>query len=153
MNQHLTSEQISNWLAGERTPQQESHLRECPVCAGEVARIQTTLQSFGATVDRLSEQQMRGAPQSVRQLAAVRPQTTRPLRWALAVAALSIAVGLPFYERTMNERHRQEMAKADAALLEQIDAEVSRAVPAPMEPLIDLVAWDSTNSRGGSTTR
>ena len=76
-----------------------------------------------------------------------------PMRWALAVAALLIAVAIPFYRSAMNEQHQQELAKADAALLEQIDAEVSRAVPPPMEPLIELVAWDSTNTRGGVKRR
>ena len=45
------------------------------------------------------------------------------------------------------------MARADALLLEQVDAEVSRAVPRPMEPLAKLVSWDfsSTDERDGKT--
>jgi hypothetical protein len=34
------------------------------------------------------------------------------------------------------------MARADA-LLEQVDTEISRAVPQTMEPLVDLVTWGS----------
>jgi hypothetical protein len=62
------------------------------------------------------------------------------LRWVLAAAALAIAVMIPAYSQL--ERHRAaEQARADAALLEQIDSAVSRAVPQPMEPLVQLVSW------------
>src|SRR5579862_1054591 len=36
MNNHLTSEQISRWLTGERTFEEETHLRGCARCAAEV---------------------------------------------------------------------------------------------------------------------
>lgn len=147
MNQHLSSEQISKWLAGERTAQEELHLQECSQCAGELSRVEETFKMFRGSVVRLSEQERGSVPRMIRARRHV-----QPLRWAVAVAILSIALAVPFY-RAANERHRQQMAKADAALLEQIDTEVSRAVPAPMEPLIDLVAWDSSNTRGGGKTR
>jgi hypothetical protein len=153
MNRHLSSEQISQWMAGERTPDQEVHLQKCPRCAAELADLEATMRSFGDSVRRWSEQRSGAAPQSLRHVLLGHSRTIRPMRWALAVAALLIAVAIPFYRSAMNEQHQQELAKADAALLEQIDAEVSRAVPPPMEPLIELVAWDSTNTRGGVKRR
>jgi len=153
MNQHLSSEQISKWMSGDRTPQEEQHVRACPECSAEVVRLEATLQLFRGSVRRLSEQQRGIAPQTLRQALPARSPTVWRLRWALAVAALLIAVAIPLYKGAKNEQRQREMAKADAALLEQIDAEVSRAVPAPMEPLISLVAWDSTNTRGGVEKR
>lgn len=153
MNQHLSSEQVSRWIAGERLPEQETHLRNCPQCAAEIERIGATLKLFGGAIRRLSTQESARIPQSVAQMMPVRSFWPLPLRWGAALAALLIAVGIPFYRNAMNERHQREIAKADAALLEQIDAEVSRAVPAPMEPLVNLVAWDSSNTRGGDNTR
>jgi hypothetical protein len=45
-------------------------------------------------------------------------------------------------------------ANADAALLAQIDHEVSRTVPDSMEPLTQLVSWDASSSAstGGKIT-
>jgi len=144
MNQHLTPEQISKWMAGERTAQEELHVRECSQCAGEVEGFNAALQMFRGSVRRLSDKETGSVPQAIRH-----SRRVQPLRWAVAMAALLLTVAIPPYRTAMKQRHQQEMAKADAALLEQIDAEVSRAVPAPMEPLIGLVDWDSTSARGG----
>jgi hypothetical protein len=34
-------------------------------------------------------------------------------------------------------------AAEDTALLNQVDTQISRAVPGPMEPLVPLVAWNT----------
>jgi hypothetical protein len=34
----------------------------------------------------------------------------------------------------------------DTALLNQVDREVARTVPAPMQPLLQLVAWDGNSA-------
>jgi hypothetical protein len=40
---------------------------------------------------------------------------------------------------------------SDAALMDQVDTEVSEAVPDAMAPLTDLVAWDSNEGVAGTT--
>ncbi len=68
----------------------------------------------------------------------------QPMRWALIAAALLMLVAIPIYQGAKEKQRRVERAKADALLLEQVDAGVSRAVPQPMEPLLRLVTWDAT---------
>jgi hypothetical protein len=59
----------------------------------------------------------------------------------LAAAALLVLLGsVPLYRAT-RARQIAATAASDTLLLEQVDAEISRAVPEPMEPLVQLVSW------------
>ena len=40
MNQHLSSEQISKYLAGGATADETSHLQECSICGADLARLE-----------------------------------------------------------------------------------------------------------------
>jgi len=72
------------------------------------------------------------------------------LRWALAVAVAAL-LAIPIYS-TMTERRRAGEAlgeTADTLLLEEINAHLSRTVPEPMEPLMELLSDGSANEPGG----
>jgi hypothetical protein len=138
MNQHLTAEQICRWMAGDGAKQDEQHLRQCAQCAAELARLEEVVAQFRTSIRGWSSQQ-RGAavpsgwpPEGMRR--SPRPQ---PFRWALA-AALLILAAVPIYKNA-RDRQREEMARADALLLEQVDAAVAQPVPPSMEPLMQLV--------------
>jgi hypothetical protein len=55
MNRHLSSERIASWMAGERTAEDERHVRECAACAGEVERLAETFALFRESGERWSE--------------------------------------------------------------------------------------------------
>ena len=63
-------------------------------------------------------------------------------RYILAAASLSILVSASAYWHSRQQTRAAEMARADA-LLVQVDAGISRAVPQTMEPLVNLVTWGS----------
>jgi hypothetical protein len=139
MNAHLSAEEISLWILGDRAPQRELHVRECAICRREVDRLESALGEFRGAV--------RGWDVPAPALAKPR-LAPRVVRWALAVASLAALALAPVY------RHRQveaEAARADAILLEQVDTEVSQAVPRPMEPLVQLVSWSSSGEGNGDT--
>lgn len=50
MNQHLTWEQISDYLIDDAEPQYERHARECAACRSEVARFESALSEFRGAV-------------------------------------------------------------------------------------------------------
>ena len=129
MNPHLPDETVSKWLSGERTLEEEEHVRECEVCRAEVERLTGALMRFRDAVHQS------GA--STQQLSFVRPPRHR-LRWAVAALALT-AAAWPVYRELTARR----AAKADAILLEQVDAQVSRAIARPMEPLARLMSWEA----------
>jgi len=150
MSQHLSSQEISQWMIGERTPQQEQHVRQCSECGAELARLQAALALFRGSVRHCSGRQSRSEPSDIASILSVRRgPRIQPMRWALAAAALLVLAAVPIYRNAQDRQRQAEIASADALLLEQVDAEVSRAVPRPMEPLVKLVSWDfsSTDER------
>lgn len=147
MSQHLSSERISTWTAGERTWEEEQHVRECPECAAELAQFEEALSLMRGFVRHWSDQKGGSAPDRGFQVELARNRI-HPwhIRWALAAVAVLLLAMVPIVR---NARHRQsggKMAQADAQLLEQVSTEVSRAVPRPMEPLLKLVSWDSSGA-------
>jgi hypothetical protein len=133
MNSHLSPEQISRWMMGERTRLEEQHVRECPRCGAEVAVFQSALDAFRSSVRGWSDGQSVVKP--------VRDGLrARPLRWAWIAATVLLLAAIPIYR--LDQQRKAERAKADAALLEQVDVQVSRAIAAPMEPLAKLMTWD-----------
>jgi hypothetical protein len=142
MSQHLSSGEISQWMIGERTPQQEQHVRQCSECGAEVARMEAALGLFRDSVRHWSDGQVR-VPRPL--TPEPRPQ---PIRWVLVAAALLVLAAVPIYRNAQDRQRQAEIARADALLLEQVDAEVSRAIPRPMEPLVKLVSWDFSSTDG-----
>ncbi len=142
MNEHLSSDQISGWMAGEHTSQQERHVSECPECSAELARLEAALSLFRSSVRLLGDQQSSSKLQAAWTRDRSRPGFPHPLRWVLTVATLLIVAAIPVFQLAKDKQRKAELAKADAILMEQVDAEVSRAIPEPMEPLIKLVSWN-----------
>ena len=144
MNEHLSPQDISRWFAGERSPELERHAGECEECSARLDRLESALAEFRGSAHDWSAAQSASAPQiawrpSVRHMAQ---------RWIMAAASLSILVSASAYWHTRQQTRAAEMARADA-LLEQVDAGISRAVPQTMEPLVNLVAWGSGPSDEG----
>ena len=142
MTRHLSSEQISRWMMEEHTAQDEEHLRDCWTCSAEVTRMEAALSLFGRSAKDSSK---RHSPAFRNVWSAERARLRmRGLRWALAALTLLLLAGIPIQTIRENRQREARAAQVDTALIEQVDAEVSRAVPAPMEPLARLVAWGSS---------
>jgi hypothetical protein len=138
MNPHLPDERISRWILGERTAAEELHVRECAACRAEVARMTAALAQFRDAVRQWGEVPRRP-----------RGRQTSPLRLRWALAALILMAALWPVHSIVSKRRQLEAARADAILLEQVDAGVSRAIARPMEPLAKLMTWDSNQKNEG----
>jgi hypothetical protein len=136
MNRHLSSQEICAWLAGSHTPELEQHVLSCSACHAELARLGQALTQFRGTVRHWTEKQYAGDVKWTPSVSAF-----RHLRWACAVMAACVLLGLSALWRE-NQPPAGSAPAADAALLAQVDGQVSRAVPSPMEPLMNLVLWD-----------
>jgi protein TonB len=55
MSQHLSSQQISQYLVGDLTPEQEVHAHECPQCGARLAHLESSLSHFRSSVRNLKE--------------------------------------------------------------------------------------------------
>jgi hypothetical protein len=131
VNRHLTPEEISARVAGERKPALEGHLAECGECQAAVERLDRALARFGGAVKQWSAREFAGTRPF--QLPS-RSLTGFGLRFAAAVAMVVVAVAVPVYR----ERRAADLAQQDEALLQEVQADISRSVPLPMETLANL---------------
>jgi len=140
MNRHLSSEQFSWWMAGEHTAAEEQHTEECLACGAELARMEQALSLFRDSARELARQNSSEACNVWSAKQARYGFGVQPLRWmAAAVLMVFLLVAIPMQMSKRNRQREAGAAQIDTALLEQVDTEVSRAVPATMEPLATLV--------------
>jgi hypothetical protein len=63
-----------------------------------------------------------------------RPAPVRPFRWAVAVALLALA-SIPVYRNLQRQREAAQ-ERADAQLMERVNAALARPVPRALAPLL-----------------
>jgi hypothetical protein len=143
MSAHLSSEQISKWIAGDRTPDADRHLQECIQCSSEIARLKTVLAEFRSSVVAWSALQKNAeAPERWAISKPRRKFVHSILHWRLAAATL-VVIAIVLTGKNISDRHRKAAEfQADVQLWEEVNAQISRPVPASMEPLMNLIAWD-----------
>lgn len=143
MSVHVSLDQISRFMAGNATPDEVQHVRECGQCAAEAARLDSLLAYFRSSVIAWSALH-RDAEIPDRWLPLQRRDriSRRVLRWTMAAAALVFVATLPICDNVNDRRREMEVFREDARLWEEVNAQILRPVPSPLEPLTKLVAWD-----------
>jgi anti-sigma factor RsiW len=136
---HLSSEQLSEFVMGQPSPQitleVAQHVEDCPACRAELANFREALGEFRGAVRAWSQDQA-NAVLAIPAAASERRGWTasHQLAWALVIAAVciiaSFVVPRPAEQKTLG---------SDVVLLNQVDAQVSRTVPSSMEPLMKLL--------------
>ena len=147
MSGHLTSIEISEWLAGIRGADAERHVAECAGCAAELKRAGEPFAQFGAAARAWAAAETPVPRVGAVALAARHRRRVVAMRLALAAAA-ALLIAAPVYRQ---HQRAIETARQDEALLEQVQAEVSRSAPEPMQPLEQLVAWNSPSGKSGAS--
>jgi len=140
MIEHLSAEEISQWMIGDRTPRLEVHVAECTACREELAELESTLSQFRGAVREWGADEP--AP-AWREPAAPGAWFSWP-RLACATALVLLMTAAPVYWTARARERAAAEARADAQLLEQVDSSISRAVPESMEPLVNLATWNSS---------
>jgi hypothetical protein len=131
---HLSSEQMSDWILGERTPDVERHLHACGQCDQEVVRLERGLLAFKQSVHTWAEQSPVHPALQVSHAASPRLR----LGWAAASVAAMGAILLPLYMDVRQTRHRSALAQ-DSLLLDEVNTRLARTVPRSMEHLMKLM--------------
>jgi hypothetical protein len=129
---HLSSEQISGWVLGERDSDVDRHLQICKTCHEDLARFQDGLSAFRQSAHRWAEQ-----PSLLTGVAPV--FRMRGLVRAAAVIAVTSSIALlPLY-LDIEEARRETAQIQDSWLLNAVDERLSRSVPRSMEHLLELM--------------
>jgi hypothetical protein len=147
---HLSPFEQEEYVINERTPQMVRHLTECSVCRESVERLQQGVATYRSAAVRWSAETLATRPQ---QILALQSRPLVPLRWAFAAVIpvlLLVLAFLPMHFSTPKPA-RPVAQLSDDALLDQVDEQLSVAVPSSMESLTHLVSTDSTSQSGKST--
>ncbi len=160
-NGHLTAKEISQWLVEGPDQSAGQHVKACGACAAKLAEAQAPLTAFRGALVEWSETQ--SARPLRLQTSMTRSEGRSDSRLWLPAAIFAMAVLLLIgYAKVPallhgNSGMQPPVATAstttdsDEALLNQVDTEVSEAVPDAMAPLTDLVAWDSNEASSTQT--
>jgi hypothetical protein len=146
---HLSAWEQEEYVLDQRTPQMLRHLTECAECRAAVAQLEHGLGVYRKAALEWSAESLATRPQ---QFITAKRQPILSLRWAMAaiipIVLLLIAL-LPF--RVSSPRPTQPVAQiSDDALLDQVDEQLSVAVPSSMESLTHLVSTGSGAAAKGS---
>ena len=91
---HLGSEEITAWVAGERTAASERHLGECAQCAGEVASAREAIALFAESAQLWSAHVERSVPR-VRAASVGRVRLACALTLCVIVAVALFGTAVP----------------------------------------------------------
>ena len=149
---HLSAWEQEEYVLDQRTPKMLRHLTECAECRAAVAQLEHGLGVYRKAAVQWSAESLASRPQ---QVLIARKEPVVSLRWAMAAViplVLLLIALLPF--RASNPRPVQQTAQIrddsrDDALLDQVDEQISAAVPSSMESLTHLVSTrDSAAAKG-----
>jgi hypothetical protein len=143
---HLSAWEHEECVLGQPTPEMRCHLAECASCRVAVARLEDGVALFRNAAVEWSSDCLATRPQQPH-IVVRRGLPAAALRWAIAAAVLLVLALLPFH--VGNPRPVQRAADiSDDVLLQQVDEQVSVAVPSSMESLTHLVSTDSSSGAG-----
>jgi anti-sigma factor RsiW len=152
---HLTGEQFGELLArftegvGPEPTLAEAHLQGCEACSAELASLREAITLFREASDAYAEQELRGIPRWRLPQRRMFSDRLVPAYW-LAAAAMFLTALFPLQvlrrhalrtpaavAATGTASNVASTAQSDEALLEDVNREVSRSVPASMQALDD----------------
>jgi hypothetical protein len=145
-NDHLSAWEQEEYILEQRTPRVLRHLTECVRCREEVEELERGLAGFRTVATQWSSQALAHRPQ--RPLVVPQRRLVE-YRWAFAALVpilLVILLLVPFHATTPA---RPVAHLSDDALMDQVDEQVSVAVPSSMESLTHLVT--AGNGSGNKT--
>jgi hypothetical protein len=160
--EHLTAKEISRWLVEGPEQSADQHVQNCWACQAKLAEAKAPLTAFRTAVVGWSEAQDVSRPLAVESRAMKNQwhggiQVWLPATLALAALLLVGFLTGPGLFRGHDTVHKTLVVNPsissdpDATLMDQVDTEVSEAVPDAMAPLTDLVAWDSNEGVARTT--
>ncbi len=136
---HLSDERLTEWLAGEASPETETHLAECPQCHGEAVAIRDNISRYALAVRGKAAGALKAQMDGV-----FAPQKTlarHRLRWAgagvLAVLLAAQTIWMttwhtaarPAPPTASSQKGSPIPAMSDDELLEAVHNDLNRDVP------------------------
>jgi hypothetical protein len=142
---HLTDDQLSEWLAGESAAETRSHLAACPQCRDEAGTLRDGISRYGFS---LREQARHAQAAHLVNVDPKKTLTAHRLRWA-AAAALALLLAAPtawmmrphvvpaplLSPASATSASQPSTTMSDDELLEAVNNDLNRDVPQALAPI------------------
>ncbi len=150
---HLSPWEQEEYVLGQHTPEMLRHLTECAGCRAAVARLEHGVAIFRSAAVEWSSECLATRPQQLN--TAGRGFPVLALRWAVAAVlpVLLLVFALVSFHPSSTRPVQRASDISDDALLEQVDQQLSVAVPSSMESLTNLVTTESRNGSVATSAR
>lgn len=134
MNDHLSEEQLTEWMLGVHDEAASQHIEICSACRADVNRVESAVSRFRESIHAAAR---KDDAYWMRQMAGIRTSLAknRPsLRWALVLGIAVILFVVTMVTRTPRPSRQPGADDADEALLLEIRADVNRQYPSALAP-------------------
>jgi len=153
MNTHLSEQQISKWIAGACTAEEERHGRECAECQMKLVSFQSAMSGFRTSIVNWADQLSGEHPPDCRLLLDdVNHRRAPVLRWVAVTAAAAVILGsIPAYRRSIEQEREANAAQEsqlDTQLLQRVNAHLSQVAPASLQPLMEMQSSKDLKNQG-----
>ena len=140
MNNHLSEDQITEWVLGGSDEFALRHLETCPACSREAEELRRAISSFRDSIHAAAQRDLSFWRN---QQLAFRERVTGwyPLHWAWAVAMVMVLITAILLMRTPNSPRNNASEDADNALLQEVQGDLAREVPEALAPAV-LIAQE-----------
>jgi len=146
MSNHLTEDQFAKCVSGQSGFEEHKHLAECAECRAEVDRFRDTISVFRSAVRVGVDARIASQPSLLLQpVAAHDPKW----RWALVAATALVLALIPLAGVNRVSPPKAQVDTDADALMRTVDLQLSRTIPAPMEPVIALLSSDEIATQSG----
>jgi anti-sigma factor RsiW len=150
---HLSAWEQEEYVLDQRTPQMLRHLADCAECRAAVAKLEHGVAVFRNAAVEWSTDCLSARPRQL-QVASMRRLSASAMRWAIAaVVPLVLLLILALLPVRLSRPVHPTPQITDDALLEQVDEQVSVAVPSSMESLTHLVSAESSSGAAASGSK
>ena len=137
MNNHLSEDQVTEWMLGTRDDFVSRHLEICRACSVAAEELQSAISCFRDSIHATAQRD--NSFWREQQLAISEHASARdwyPLHWAWAVAMVMVLITAIFLTHTPNSPQNKATEDADKALLQEVQGDLGREVPQALAPAV-----------------
>jgi hypothetical protein len=137
VNNHLSDDQITEWVLGTRDEFVRRHLETCDACSREAEGLRRTISSFRDSIHATAQRDQsfwRNQQLAIREQ--VPGRDWYPLHWAWAVAMVMVLIAAVFLTRPPNSPRNNATEDADKVLLQEVQRDLGREVPQALAPAV-----------------
>jgi hypothetical protein len=142
VNNHLSEDQITDWMLGARDNFVSRHLETCHACFVAAEELRSTISCFRDSIHATAQRD--NSFWREQQLAISEHASARdwyPIHWAWVVAMAMVLITAIFLTRPPNPPQNKATEDADKVLLQEVQRDLGREFPEALAPAV-LIAQE-----------